>query len=331
MIILTLEESKSKSGLALSVDTLTNSKKENKSFLRSSQPSTGTDVPNTTDGAPVVSAPQSGKLSTTPIEQPAPAPLPSTKSSQSQGEEGSAPPSPPTGQSSSSGQSLASRNSKFSFRKEKDVADKVDDNIDGIGSNTKNSTNGSKPSNTPLIITASPFKVKECNQILMFDAEYIEDLRDYRKRKPAFFTINVLSVHMFKTRDANNLIHSVNFPTIKRDVEPLKGAKGCLSVEGGDSSADLTICFKSDADSENLLNAIKNFKKCRQGENLVEVSEETLKALNKQCEGEKKPSNPDEINLEVRPGNKWDADRARHFQPSQIKVPGTNPPEPPKH
>jgi hypothetical protein len=131
---------------------------------------------------------------------------------------------------------------------------------------------------------------------------------------------------MFKSKDANALIHSVNFPSLKQEVLPLKGARGCLSIDGGAVTADVTICFKSETDSANLLNAINAFAKCRQGENLVEVSEETLKTLQKSCEGEKKVD-PNELNLEVRQGNKWDADRARHFQPNAIAVPGTNPPE----
>jgi len=52
--------------------------------------------------------------------------------------------------------------------------------------------------------------------MLMFSAEYIEDLRDFRKRKPAFFMVNVYSIFMFESKNANSLIHSVNFATMKK-------------------------------------------------------------------------------------------------------------------
>jgi len=90
----------------------------------------------------------------------------------------------------------------------------------------------------------------------------------------------------------------------------------------------MTVCFKSSVDTNNLLAAFDNFNKCRQGDNLVPIPAAQLNALVKSCSGKvskKKKGSDDELDLSIRGGNKWDADRAKYFQPVPIRVPGTPP------
>lgn len=217
----------------------------------------------------------------------------------------------------------------------KKQANKTDDGIDGIGTSVLDKGVKDTTAQSKLIITKSPFKVTECNQILMFDAEYITDLRDYRKRKAAFFTINVLNAYVFETKDATKLIHSSNFTTSQRMTVPLKGARGCIAIDGGAVNSDITICFKNEKDTDDILRAIKDFGKCRVGDNLVPISPDKMKKIAQACNAPSKDSKKDptkdfEMSLDIRSGNKWDEDRSKFFQPSQIRVPGTPIPSDPE-
>lgn len=207
-------------------------------------------------------------------------------------------------------------------------ADKIDEGVDGLGANADIGKSSGAP--IPIIVNGSPFKIIQCNQIVMFEAEYIENLKDYRKKVQGFFMANVYSVHLFKEKNAETLIHTVNYSQMEKIISPLKGAKGCLILDGGKVSADLTICFKSESDTLFLMEAFNTFAKCRKGDNLVEISPEQLKELSKSCsenssQAKLEKSANQEISLSVRPNNKWDLEREKYFQPLPIIVPGTPP------
>jgi len=210
----------------------------------------------------------------------------------------------------------------------KKQATKENDGIDGVGTNALLSEKGK--SSEPIVLNKSPYKVTQCNQILFFEAEYITDLKDYRLRKKAFYSINVLSIYLFEKKDATKLIHSSNFTQVSRLSQPLKGARGCIAVDGGPINADITICFKDEKKTNEILTAIRQFAKCRMGDNLVPISADKIAKLAKACSGlsdeKKDPVKDFEMSLELRSGNKWDDDRNKFFQPSEIRVPGTPPP-----
>jgi len=211
------------------------------------------------------------------------------------------------------------------------VADQIDNGIDGLGTSTlpQPGVKITQPSG-PLVVTDPPYAITECNQMLMFSADYIVDLKDFRLRKTAFYMVNVYSIFMFQTKNANSLIHSVNFAQMQKPVEPLKGGKGCIIIDSGKATADMTICFKSPADTNSILSAFDSFNKCRLGDNLVPIPATQLNALVKSCGGKdskKKKGSGDEMDLDIRGGNKWDADRAKYFQPVPISVPGSTLPK----
>lgn len=206
-------------------------------------------------------------------------------------------------------------------------ADKFHPEIDGVGSVNKGGKINIEGESVPLVIENPPFKLRSCNQIIATNADYIEDLRDYRKRKQAFYVITVFSVYIFQAKDATKLIHSSSFTQTERLTQPLKGARGCLVIDGGKVNADITMCFKNEADTQAVLEAIKSFGKCRMGDNLVPISEDKIKKLAAACSAKQQsetisPSSS-EMNFEVRSGNKWDAEREKYFQPTKIQVPGT--------
>lgn len=206
-------------------------------------------------------------------------------------------------------------------------ADKLHPEIDGIGTISKGGKIEVAGESVPLIVDKAPFKIKACNQVIALDAEYIEDLKDYRKRKPGFFLITVLSIHLFQAKDATKLIHSANFSQIDKQIQALKGAKGCAMFDGGKVNADITVCFKSEADTQALLDAVKSYSKCRRGDNLLPISEDKIKKLAAACGAKTEAATAEnfEMSIDIRSGNKWDSDRAKFFQPKTIQVPGTPP------
>ena len=198
-------------------------------------------------------------------------------------------------------------------------ADQVEPNVDLFGLNGKFDPS----SNKKAVVDKFPFKISECNQFLMFDAEYIEDLSDFRKKKPGFFVINALQVSLYQDKDATKLIHNSTFDSQRKVTSLLPGAKGCISFDSGKVIADITICFKDVGHTQSLLDALEDFRKCRSGDNLLPIPPEQIKKLEQACsETTDKEINLD-VNLEVRSGNKWDADREKFFQPVDIKVPGS--------
>ena len=206
-------------------------------------------------------------------------------------------------------------------------ADKFHPEIDGLGTIAKGGKIDVNGESVPLVLDKPPFKVKSCNQIIATNAQYIEDLKDFRKRKEGFFIITVLSIHLFQAKDATKLIHVSNFPQMEKLTQPLKGAKGCIIADGGKSTADITICFKNEADTQALLDALRSFGKCRMGDSLVPISEDKIKKLAAACGAKEEAVTAEnfEMNVDIRSGNKWDSDRAKFFQPKPIQVPGTPP------
>jgi hypothetical protein len=189
-------------------------------------------------------------------------------------------------------------------------ADKLNPNVNGLGHVTRKTN----------LLSKFPMTVKSCDEVAIFKANYITDLNDYKQRAEAWFSISAYTVNMYKDKDANQLVHSVDIGNFKSHPHHLKGAKGCIDIDGG-SSTDITICVADKGTADNLLEAIKAFYNCRRGDNLQPIPKSLIKKLIKQC-SERKVNVP-KNNLKVRPNNKWDADRERYHHPAGIHVPGT--------
>jgi hypothetical protein len=191
-------------------------------------------------------------------------------------------------------------------------ATNIPTNINALGHIVKKET----------VLTKFPMTIKNCDEVAIFQAQYITDMNDYREKADGWFSLSAYTVNLYQKKDANHLIHSVDLGNLKQQPSYLTGAKGCIQIEGG-AGPDITICFSDDATAENLMSVIKTFYSCRRGDNLKPIPKEILKNLVQVCEGEgnlvqKKTAIPT-----VRPGNKWDADRESFFHPEDIKVPGT--------
>jgi hypothetical protein len=179
------------------------------------------------------------------------------------------------------------------------------------------------------ILTKFPMKVKSCDQIAFFPGQYVTDLDDVRLRKNGYYAINAHSLTIYDDKDSNKLIHHVLWANSKKKPAHLNGAKGCLIFDSATDGADVTLCFDSKDKANNVLRVIKDFYKCRMGDNLQPIPKDLIRKLMQVCgangkiiSGKKGPKKF-KMNLAGRAGNKWDSNRMVYYQPDPIIVPGT--------
>lgn len=171
-------------------------------------------------------------------------------------------------------------------------------------------------------------EVKKCDDVIEFEAEYIFDLTDFRRKKKAFFSINVYRISMFEDKSVDKLIHSVLLSSITQVPQILLGGKGCISIDSGSVTAQMTICMGTKLKAQKILDQLQKFDRCRAGDNLVVIPPAQMEELQKICNdknnstiGLKNPANK-VVNLKVRPGNKWDMERDKFLHPDNYIVPG---------
>ena len=186
-----------------------------------------------------------------------------------------------------------------------------------------------------LNLTKFPMKVTRCDQIAFFPAKYITDFADYKLRKTGYFSINAHSATLFADKDSKKLITQVLWGRVKGKPHHLNGGRGCITIDAGSSSADISVCFTSKATATNLLKVIATFYKCRMGDNLKPLDKKLFKKLKQVC-GKNgaiisgKKHKKFKMSLKGRGGNKWDSNRMQHYHPDPIRVPGTPIPKPKK-
>jgi hypothetical protein len=191
-----------------------------------------------------------------------------------------------------------------------DKADQLNPNINGLGHLVKKKS----------LLTKFPMTVKSCDEIAIFQAKYITDLKDYKLRADGWFSVSAYTVNIYKDKDANQLIQSVDVSNFKTTPHDLMGARGCIIIEAG-TATDMTICMGDKSITANLLNVIDSFYRCRRGDNLEVIPDDLIKKLIKYCSAIKKANTPKKITPIF--NNKWDRDRVRYHHPVGLRVPGT--------
>ena len=190
-----------------------------------------------------------------------------------------------------------------------------------------------------MVLQSFPFKVTRCDQIVLFKAKYISDMGDYRFRKDGFFTITAYYVNQFLNKDAKKLDESILLTESKRIPQHLKGARGCIYVDGGPHRNDIAMCLGSKAKAQNILNVLNDFERCRLGDNLQPIPKEVLRKLIRTClkgklkagKGKgvkgasklKKGKGKKKLSVKIDSQNPWRDNRKKYFHPLKLKVPGT--------
>jgi len=182
-----------------------------------------------------------------------------------------------------------------------------------------------------LFLNEFPFKIERCDQLVMFKTKYIYDMGDYRFRKEGFFTISAYYLNQFLDKDATKLDESILLTESKGIARHLKGARGCIFVDGGRHRNDIAMCFENKAESQNILGVLHAFTRCRMGDDLKPLSAALIRKLIQMCLKRKrmlllnknKPKSTNKKKKKLSGSNKWAEDRKKYFHPLKLRVPGT--------
>jgi hypothetical protein len=113
------------------------------------------------------------------------------------------------------------------------------------------------------LLTEFPFLIQSCDQIVAFKGQLIPDDEDYTKRQEAFFTITAYYVNAFNDASADTLLQSLTLSEMTTLPKDLRGARGCISLNGAKSGHPLLICLSNTKESDNILAVLKHFSDCR--------------------------------------------------------------------
>jgi len=179
------------------------------------------------------------------------------------------------------------------------------------------------------ILSKFPYKVDRCDQIVAVQAKIIPDHDDYTKRTEALVTITAYHLNVFKNTNADTLLHSILFSETKELPMPLRGARGCIKIDGGKSGHGLAVCLENEKDQENILGVLKKFSDCRGDLGKVVLGDdlEKIRKLLRGC-GISSFKNAKELQKkldEMKNRKPIDllAQRPGFFHPGGDKVPGT--------
>jgi hypothetical protein len=165
-----------------------------------------------------------------------------------------------------------------------------------------------------IIVEASPFEIKRCDQVVMFNAKTLADQEDYLSRKDAFFTISAYLVNMFESKDSNKLLESISLSHITNVVGPLRGTKYCLLFVDSVSERNLVMCLKDENEMVEIHKAYEHLNKCRVGGEIEEFDPTIInKILNFSCNG-----------VEATDGVEFDMPEIRNQIAEELKSKGVN-------
>ena len=133
-----------------------------------------------------------------------------------------------------------------------------------------------KKAGDDLIVSAFPFKISKCTQVLYYEGKTLSNPNDFATQdKPAFFTLSAFMVNAFGQKNSNLLLESINLAHINVYPKRLQGTKSCIFFEDHGSTRNITMCLKEEKEIQAILDAYKVFLDCRGGRDLTK-SEKTL-------------------------------------------------------
>jgi hypothetical protein len=159
-----------------------------------------------------------------------------------------------------------------------DAANKVNDNINVVGDQV----------DKKVTITEFPFKVSRCDQIVLYPCAYINNDDDYRVRKPGYVGMTAYYTNLYADKDGQKLIEHIIHTQMPNLPVLVPGADGCIKIHGDKGQKTMNICVATRANAINLLEAYKDFARCRLGDNLAPISQRNLKLLMAHCNVDKR-------------------------------------------
>lgn len=126
-------------------------------------------------------------------------------------------------------------------------------------------------------ITASPYHVTACDQVIEIQAKYLTDLTDFSKKADAFFTFSLYMINQFAQRDVNTIMNSISMYKLKTTPSIITGSVSCVSFAA--SSNNITICLPDKDTANQIIEAFNQFMKCRIGDNLKSTPAATVQRI----------------------------------------------------
>lgn len=121
-------------------------------------------------------------------------------------------------------------------------------------------------------IDVNPYTVSTCDQIVEFAGKTIDDMTNYAAQTPRFFTLNMYSIVQFKSKDVNTFERLLNVAALTNVPDIIQGSISCIMFQTYDR--EIKICMPTLAEANLVLEAYKQFMKCRAGNDL-KVKRET--------------------------------------------------------
>ena len=125
------------------------------------------------------------------------------------------------------------------------------------------------------IVSASPYKVISCDQVVEVEASTLLDLNDFTKKGQAFYTMSAYMVNQFEKKDGNFLEKSITLDRIINMPSIIQGSVSCLGFFDTGKKY-IAICPKDKKTANELLDAFGQFMKCRMGDSLRNTPASTV-------------------------------------------------------
>jgi hypothetical protein len=108
----------------------------------------------------------------------------------------------------------------------------------------------------------------------------LTDLEDFTKKEERFFTMSIYMVNEFKKKDSSSLTESIAFQSGAQLPSIIAGSVGCVKFSNG--ARRIIICLDSEEKANALIDAFKDFLKCRAGGSLQDYADSQISRILKQ-------------------------------------------------
>ena len=169
-----------------------------------------------------------------------------------------------------------------------------------------------------LELTKRPYKVNQCDQVILFKGNRIVNFDDYSKQKSSHFSLSAYLLNVFDEKNPNKLIDSININQLLKEPTNLIGMKKCINFEA--QSGRIAVCLGNEEEADEVLQAYQEFRSCVKGKKESPCEKEIQKRLeemklNKETNS---PKNDTPINQQYADINEVD------YYGQSLKVPGSN-------
>lgn len=130
-----------------------------------------------------------------------------------------------------------------------------------------------------LAITAPPYTVNRCDQVIIINGQEIPDIRDFSKKNPAVFTLSLYMLNLFSTMSANDLIDSMLIEDMTDVPDTLFGEPRCIEFKNTKKLQRIVMCVNNKREVKQIIDSYMNFMKCRIGNSLKKLDYNEMRKI----------------------------------------------------